>query len=119
MTANSWLRKWMGSKAYEAAWQFQLEGKFGEHYKEINMAWMWAHVFTRTPQLAYFSMAVSRPSPTTLASICANKASRFSSTPLSDRLIQSARAAMISQSPRSSDPASSHFDQVLGAVGLH
>ncbi|MFN8440983.1 MAG: NAD(P)/FAD-dependent oxidoreductase [Caldilineaceae bacterium] len=54
MTADRWLRQWMGSTAYEAAWEFQLEGKFGEHYKEINMAWMWARVFTRTPQLAYF-----------------------------------------------------------------
>ncbi|RIK37980.1 MAG: hypothetical protein DCC55_22550 [Chloroflexi bacterium] len=52
--ADAWLRKWMGSRAYEAAWEFQLEGKFGRHYKEINLAWFWARVYARTTQLAYF-----------------------------------------------------------------
>jgi len=54
MRADEWARKWMGKRAYEAAWEFQLEGKFGDHYKEINMAWLWARVFARTTKLAYF-----------------------------------------------------------------
>jgi protoporphyrinogen oxidase len=52
--ADAWLRKWMGSRAYETAWEFQLEGKFGQYYKEINLAWFWARVYARTTQLAYF-----------------------------------------------------------------
>jgi protoporphyrinogen oxidase len=52
--ADVWLRKWMGKRAYETAWEFQLEGKFGQHYKEINLAWFWARVYARTTQLAYF-----------------------------------------------------------------
>jgi protoporphyrinogen oxidase len=52
--ADTWLRRWMGDKAYAAAWEFQLQGKFGDHYKAVNLAWFWARVFARTPKLAYF-----------------------------------------------------------------
>ena len=52
--ADPWLRQKMGSRAYEAAWEFQLQGKFGEHYQQVNLAWFWARVYARTPQLAYF-----------------------------------------------------------------
>ncbi|HHY56824.1 MAG TPA: NAD(P)/FAD-dependent oxidoreductase [Chloroflexi bacterium] len=52
--ADAWLRRWMGDKAYAAAWEFQLQGKFGDYYKEVNLAWFWARVVARTPRLAYF-----------------------------------------------------------------
>ncbi len=52
--ADEWLRAKMGNKAYEAAWEFQLQGKFGEYYKQVNLAWFWARVYARTPRLAYF-----------------------------------------------------------------
>jgi protoporphyrinogen oxidase len=52
--ADAWLRKWMGSRAYEAVWEFQLQGKFGDYYKEVNLAWFWARVYARTTKLAYF-----------------------------------------------------------------
>lgn len=52
--AEDWMRRWMGDRAWDAAWQFQLEGKFGAHYKEVNMAWLWARIYTRTPKLGYF-----------------------------------------------------------------
>ena len=42
------------TRAYEAAWEFQLQGKFGDYYKQINLAWFWAHVQARTTKLAYF-----------------------------------------------------------------
>ncbi|MCS6827664.1 MAG: NAD(P)/FAD-dependent oxidoreductase [Caldilinea sp.] len=54
IAADAWLRRWMGDRAYEAAWEFQLQGKFGEHYREVNLAWFWARVVARTPRLAYF-----------------------------------------------------------------
>jgi protoporphyrinogen oxidase len=54
IAADAWLRQWMGDKAYAAAWEFQLQGKFGDYYKEVNLAWFWARVFARTPRLAYF-----------------------------------------------------------------
>ena len=52
--ADGWLRRAMGSRAYEAAWEFQLEGKFGSLAREVNLAWFWARVVARTSQLAYF-----------------------------------------------------------------
>lgn len=54
LLADAWLRKWMGSRAYEAAWEFQLQGKFGDFYQKINLAWFWARVAARTTKLAYF-----------------------------------------------------------------
>jgi protoporphyrinogen oxidase len=54
LVADKWLRQWMGDKAYETAWEFQLQGKFGDYYKQVNLAWFWARVFARTPSLAYF-----------------------------------------------------------------
>jgi protoporphyrinogen oxidase len=35
-------------------WEFQLQGKFGDCYKEVNLAWFWARIYARTTQLAYF-----------------------------------------------------------------
>jgi len=52
--ADEWLRQKMGSRAYEAVWEFQLQGKFGAHYRQVNLAWFWARVYARTPKLAYF-----------------------------------------------------------------
>jgi protoporphyrinogen oxidase len=52
--ADAWLRRWMGSRAYQAAWEFQLQGKFGAAYRDVNLAWFWARVKARTPKLAYF-----------------------------------------------------------------
>ncbi|MCE7986766.1 MAG: FAD-dependent oxidoreductase [Caldilinea sp. CFX5] len=54
LRAEEWTRRWMGDRAWDAAWQFQLEGKFGAHYKEVNMAWLWARIYARTPKLGYF-----------------------------------------------------------------
>ena len=54
LLADQWLKQWMGPAAYEAAWEFQLQGKFGEHYREVNLAWFWARVLARTTRLAYF-----------------------------------------------------------------
>jgi protoporphyrinogen oxidase len=52
--ADAWLRRWMGSRAYEAVWEFQLQGKFGDYYRDVNLAWFWARVYARTTELAYF-----------------------------------------------------------------
>ena len=52
--ADRWLAKWMGATAYEALWQPMLEGKFGAHYADVNLAWFWARVYKRTPQLGYY-----------------------------------------------------------------
>jgi len=53
-TAHAWLAKWMGGRTYRLLWQPLLEGKFGSHYREVNMAWFWARVKARTPRLGTF-----------------------------------------------------------------
>lgn len=53
-TAHSWLSKALGPRGYEILWQPLLEGKFGQHYQDVNLAWFWARLAKRTPKLGYF-----------------------------------------------------------------
>jgi protoporphyrinogen oxidase len=53
-TVDSWMRKWAGDKVYETMWEPMLKGKFGPHYKEVNMAWMWARFHARTSRLGTY-----------------------------------------------------------------
>lgn len=53
-TAHEWLRRALGERAYSALWEPLLVGKFGRHYREVNMAWFWARIHARTPRLGTF-----------------------------------------------------------------
>jgi len=53
-TAHTWLTRWLGRRGYQILWEPLLVGKFGDYYKEVNMAWMWARLHKRTPRLGYF-----------------------------------------------------------------
>lgn len=53
-TVDNWMRKWAGDHVYEAMWQPLVIGKFGVHYKDVNMAWMWARLKARTSRLGTF-----------------------------------------------------------------
>ncbi len=53
-TAHEWLRRTLGERAYTALWEPLLVGKFGRHYREVNMAWFWARLHARTPRLGTF-----------------------------------------------------------------
>jgi protoporphyrinogen oxidase len=55
VTAEDWLRRAMGSEAYERLWRSLLISKFGEYYDKVNMAWMWARIYKRTPRLGTFA----------------------------------------------------------------
>ncbi len=54
IVADTWLERWMGSRGYRMLWQPMLEGKFGPHFREVNLAWFWARIYKRTPQLGYY-----------------------------------------------------------------
>jgi protoporphyrinogen oxidase len=54
VTAYAWLTRWMGPRCMQHLWEPLLVGKFGDHYKDINMAWFWARVKARTPRLGTF-----------------------------------------------------------------
>jgi len=54
VTVEEWMRKWAGAEVYEKMWQPLVVGKFGPHYKDVNMAWMWARLKARTTNLGTF-----------------------------------------------------------------
>jgi protoporphyrinogen oxidase len=53
-TVDAWMRKWAGDRVYQTMWEPLMVGKFGPHYKQVNMAWMWARLKARTTRLGTF-----------------------------------------------------------------
>ena len=54
-TTEAWMSAKAGDKVYEAMWEPMMVGKFGERYaKEVNMAWMWARLHSRSTRLGTF-----------------------------------------------------------------
>ncbi len=60
VTADAWLSRWMRRETYELLWRPLLIGKFGSEYKNVNMAWMWARLHTRSTQLGTFEGGFQR-----------------------------------------------------------
>ncbi|MBZ0288859.1 MAG: FAD-dependent oxidoreductase, partial [Anaerolineae bacterium] len=54
VTADAWMRRWMGEEAYNKLWRPLLIGKFSHLYQEVNMAWLWARIYTRSLRLGTF-----------------------------------------------------------------
>ncbi|NDJ86782.1 MAG: FAD-dependent oxidoreductase, partial [Chloroflexi bacterium] len=53
-TAHDWLRRAMGQRVYATLWKPLLIGKFGQAYQEVNMAWFWARIHSRTLRLGTY-----------------------------------------------------------------
>lgn len=53
-TADEWMRLYMGQEAYDFFFRPMLIGKFGEKYDQVNMAWLWARLFTRSVRLGTY-----------------------------------------------------------------
>jgi protoporphyrinogen oxidase len=55
VSADEWLRRAVGERAYNVWWRPLLISKFGEeYYRDVNMAWMWARAYKRSARLGYF-----------------------------------------------------------------
>ncbi|MEW6180625.1 MAG: NAD(P)/FAD-dependent oxidoreductase [Chloroflexota bacterium] len=54
VTAHEWMRKAYGERLYTVLFEPLLQGKFGQHYKSVNMAWFWARFKVRTTRLGTF-----------------------------------------------------------------
>jgi protoporphyrinogen oxidase len=54
VTAHEWLTRYMGKAAYELLFEPLLVGKFGEYAQQVNMAWFWARIKSRTSKLGTF-----------------------------------------------------------------
>lgn len=59
-TAEAWLTRFMGRRAYEDLWRPMLIGKFGEQYREVTMAWFWARIHARSVRLGTFQGGFQR-----------------------------------------------------------
>jgi protoporphyrinogen oxidase len=60
-TVEEWMRKWTGDFVYREMWEPMVVGKFGQRYaKQINMAWMWARLHSRTTRLGTFKGGFQR-----------------------------------------------------------
>ncbi len=53
-TTHEWAMRWLGQRGYQILVEPLLVGKFGDYYKQVNMAWFWARVYKRTSRLGYF-----------------------------------------------------------------
>ncbi|MDX1993251.1 MAG: NAD(P)/FAD-dependent oxidoreductase [bacterium] len=53
-TAHEWFLRVMGREAYSKFFQPLLIGKFGDLYQEVNMAWFWARVKSRSLRLGIY-----------------------------------------------------------------
>ena len=47
ITARDWLSSHMGREAYEVLFEPLLRGKFGDHYDQVSMTWLWGKVRLR------------------------------------------------------------------------
>jgi len=54
VTADEWMRRYMGQQTYDKLWKPLLIGKFSDLYTQVNMAWMWARIHSRSLRLGSF-----------------------------------------------------------------
>lgn len=55
VTAAEWTQRWFGRRVYELQLRPLLVGKFGEeNLAQVNMAWLWARLRSRTTRLGTF-----------------------------------------------------------------
>ena len=47
VTAREWLERRVGRRPYQVIWEPMLRGKFGRHYDEVGMAWLWGKIYLR------------------------------------------------------------------------
>lgn len=48
VTAEKWLRRALGNRAYDATFGAQLDAKFGSFHGQIAMVWFWGKIWLRT-----------------------------------------------------------------------
>ena len=54
VTADAWMRRWMGAQAYETFFKPLLIGKFADDYDKVPMSFMWARIVKRTLKLGTY-----------------------------------------------------------------
>lgn len=115
-TAAAWTRRWAGPTVYKTIWEPMLEGKFGPYAGEVNMAWLWARLKTRSFKLGYFVGGFQALCDALLAAVRAQGATVHLETPIG-ALRQLPEGGWEVQA---NDAAPATYDRVLvtGAPGL-
>ena len=54
VTADQWMRRWMGAEAYEKFFKPLLIGKFAEQFDQVPMSFMWARIVKRSLKLGTY-----------------------------------------------------------------
>ena len=103
--AAAWMRKWYGESVYQSLYEPMLQGKFGSHFQEVNMAWMWARLKTRTTRLMTFQGGFQSFSDLLSAKVQAEGGSVRLSTPVQriDPLPQGGVRLSLPEGPRDFD----------------
>ncbi|MEX1019964.1 MAG: NAD(P)/FAD-dependent oxidoreductase [Litorilinea sp.] len=120
--ADSWLERWMGRRAYQAVWQPMLQGKFGPHFQEVNLAWFWARIYKRTPQLAYYRGGFQALVDGLAAACRAAGVQIHTNAPVravtraADNTFEVTLAADAAATPDAADPAPQPYARVLSTV---
>ena len=47
ITAQNWMKKYVGNEIYNKVWGPLLKAKFGYFYNKVNMSWFWSKMITR------------------------------------------------------------------------
>ncbi|MCB0212847.1 MAG: NAD(P)/FAD-dependent oxidoreductase [Anaerolineae bacterium] len=120
-TAHNWALRMMGEEAYKVVWEPLLIGKFGDYYKEVNMAWLWARLHKRSFKLGYFKggfqafvTALTERVISQQVKVCLN--ARIKNIALMDngQFCVESDSAGASAAPSQETPAT--FDRVLATV---
>src|SRR3954447_7049093 len=51
--ADRWMALACGAAGHGVVWRPLLQAKFGSQYRRVSMAWLWARLHDRTPELGY------------------------------------------------------------------
>jgi len=53
-TAVDWINRFYGKNLFKVFFEPLLDGKFNDHYQDVNMAWMWARFKARSAKLGTY-----------------------------------------------------------------
>ncbi len=111
-TADYWLRRMVGDRAYRAFWRPLLIGKFGPDYDRVNMAWMWARLYKRTDRLGTYEGGFQAMLGDLAEAVRGQGATIHLATP-----VDSITAAADGGLEVAAGDHGGHFDRVLSTVG--
>lgn len=107
ITADRWLRRWMGKEAYERLFRPLLIGKFADEYDRVNMAWFWARTVKRTTKLATFAGGFQAFNEALAAAVTRQGAHIHLNTPVQSLQFQDGQPIL------QLNTGAEHFDRVL------